>query len=303
MVTFRTRRDLPGFPEWGVVRLAVNKHGVFALERSHVENQSNEGVRLSWVSLFLKASGILLTCAPLTVWAGDHHRPKVYVPVATSYAMPTGYPAAAPAGPMIYLYPMGAAPTAGYAMPMSTVANAPMGGYLMPGTPMTATVANAPQATIVQMGAAPSGSTSGTNYTWSSTGVASAPPAATAESSLKDDGKRKDVFEDLKDAYPAIRNENPDSRVNRRIKLTAKAKELFATAVGGDTTADGLSDADKTDVDQIVSAIMKTEPATNVWPTSTNVTPAGAPVYYYYPYQPPLVPYVPITKHSHLHKW
>ena len=49
------------------------------------------------------------------------------------------------------------------------------------------------------------------------------------------------MFDDLKDAYPAIRSENPDSRVNRRIKLTARAKELFATAIGGDATAEGLN--------------------------------------------------------------
>ena len=142
-----------------------------------MDHKSNTGIRLSSVSWFLKTTGILFTCAPLTAWAGDHHPPKVYVPVTMGYAAPTGYPAGAPIGQPMYLYPVAAAPAASYAMPMSTVANAPMGGYVMQGTPMTGTVANAPQAmsyvmqgtpmtgtvanapqaTVVQMGAAPSG--------------------------------------------------------------------------------------------------------------------------------------------------
>jgi len=75
------------------------------------------------------------------------------------------------------------------------------------------------------------------------------------------------VFDDLKDAYQGIKSENADSRVNRRIKLRAKAKDLFATAISADATAENLNESEVTDIDQMVTAIMKAEPA-NTWPGS-----------------------------------
>jgi hypothetical protein len=287
-------------------------------------NLLDRGPGWSRVSFCLKASGLFLFFASSTASAGDHlHRPKVYVPVMPGYA-PLGAVAGAPIGQPVYLYPVGAAPTATYGMPMSTVAGAPTAGYMMSSASMVTTVANAPQPTIVQVGSAPAAATNG-GVTWPAAGVgnaptavASAPPAAPAEAHLKDEGKRMDVFNDLKDAYPAIRNENPDSRVNRRIKLTAEAKKLFATAIGTDFNADTPDAADQTDIDQMVSAIMKADPY-YTWPTTNGMTgawpatngafgaaPAGAPVYYMYPQpqpQPPLVPYVPVPvqHHHHLH--
>jgi hypothetical protein len=227
----------------------------------------------------------------------------------------------------MYLYPVGAAPTAGYGMTVPTVANAPTAGYMMQSSSMM-TVANAPQATMVQLGSAPAATTT-TNggMTWTVGGVGNAPtavgnapsavgtapPAAPADAHLKDEGKRMDVFNDLKDAYPEIRAETPDSRVNRRIKMTDQAKKLFATAIGSDFNADSPDAADQTDIDQMVSAIMKADPA-YAWSTANGATgaapgmigaaPGAAQVYYMYPQpqpQVPLVPYVPVVKQHHHH--
>ena len=255
--------------------------------------------------LGLAVGVILVAVASSRAWAGDHRKAQLFVPVVPGYVVPANYTAAAPVGQPVLFYPTAMAPVAamapaapyGYAMPSSGVGNAPTGGYYYPTMTQAVTTGNAPQQTVVPVGSAPAGSTGGTTYTWQSTAVGSAPPAAPAESRLKDEGKRKDVFEDLKDAYPAVREENPNSRVNQRARLTEIAKPIFVKAAGGDATVENLTPGDSTDIDQMVSAVMKSAPATAG--DAPRAATGSQPAYYYYmaPYQP--VQYVPVQGHHH----
>jgi hypothetical protein len=232
----------------------------------------------SFLAATVAAMLVVVPANSAQAWSG--RRPRVYVPLAPTYAVQNGMVAQSPG--VTYSY----APMAGSYAPM---AGAPVG--MAPGSgvfngayyaPMAgAPAAMAPSFTASSTMYAPQGFQTGPGFApTGSSFFGNLPPRINGSRMTSDDG-RKDVLDDVRENYRETKA-SEKSRIAIRKALKEQARQKYVDVIGGEVQAvDDLNDSENKEIDQIVDMVMREDASAN------SASPYGNANPYQYPYPYP----------------